>query len=351
MKDILRMARVFVLSGIREKNMSFWVLIFPQILMIFMYLSLAGLREEKQITLYAGINADNPYRVILEEIDGLELELIEEDAVPEALEAEEIDAFIKDDLDVYAGRDDFKQQMILGITNDIKQLSALGPKAAKLQDYPDGLSRETAKTEDKFSIYFYSVVAMFSLYGYYCSSEYTALFQANQSTLAQRHAVSPIPKVRGVLAGFLASFFIMTLSMAILLFLSECILKIGLFSYWGPSLLLILGGMLFGIAWGLPFGAANIPEWLRIMIGIALTLLMAVLSGMMNVEVRQQVMLYAPWLHKINPVSLLCEGLYEINVLNRRWAAFSHLGILALYAVLLTGLAVVLLRRQRYRQL
>lgn len=351
MKGLFRMTLVFLKAGIREKNMSFWVLLFPQLLLLFMYMGLSGFRDSGGIALKAGVAAENPYYVILEQIDVIDLHEMNEQEAPAALEAGEIDGFVRDDLDVLINKNGTNQQILRGLMTDVKQFSALGPRAMKLINYKDGLASEKARTEDQFSIYFYSILAMFTLYGYYCSAEYTSLFQANQSTLAQRHAVSPIPKAKGVLAGFLASLVTISLSMAVMLFLTEVVLKLHLMLRWGPSLLLILGGMLFGIAWGLPFGAAKLPEWLRILSGTILTLLMAMLSGMMSMSIRQWVMLYAPWLHKINPVSLLCEGFYSVNILGRTETGLINLGILAGYALLLTLIAIALLRRQSYKEL
>lgn len=351
MKAILRLAGTYLKVGIREKTMSFWVLIFPQLLMIFMYLGLSGLRGDPQMELRVGISADNPYKMILEYIDVIQLNEMPEDQALVSIHDDQIDAFVQNDLNVLVAQRGIRQEVIRGIMSDVKQMAALGPRAMKIFDYPDGIAREEDKTENQLAVYLYSLVAMSTLFGYYCASEFTGLFQANQSALAQRNAVSPISKAKGILAGFAAALVTISLTMLILLLLSEFVLKIGLIVHLGPTLLLLLGGMLFGIAWGLPVGASKLPEWLKIMMGTMITVLLAMLSGMMSVEVRQQIMLHTPWLHYLNPVSIMSQGLYQINILGKTAEGLKSLGILGIYSVILTALAIFLLRKQTYQEL
>lgn len=351
MKGIFRMAKTHVIAAFRERSTSFWILIYPLLLMLFMYMALSGLRrEDSGIHLTLGISAENPYVGMLDNADIVKVVKLEQKDAEAALKDGKIDAYVDKHLDVVAQKDGMNQQIAVGVLTQLKQHLAAGPKNARMESYAGPLYTRQDKVENSFAVYFYNVVAMFSLYGYYAAADTTRLFQANQSTLAQRHAVSPIRKTKGVLAGFIASLVVICVSMTLVLILSELILKLGLITRWGPSLLILAGGMIAGIAWGILIGALNIPEWAKTMIGIAGTLIMAMLSGMMSMAVRNQLLLHAPIINRLNPVSILTEGFFRVNILGDNGEALSTFLQLLAYTVVMLLLSVWLLRKKTFKE-
>lgn len=352
MSGVMRSTKYFFLQSIRLMNMSFWVIIYPLLLMILMYLPLSGIEQSKAIDLQVGMAENNPYMAVFDEIDVVDVTITDRAAGEKLVEDEKLTAYITDEGDIvgkYGTNNDIT--IVRDIMSQIKRVGKLGPQAAAFARLDKPLAENVNAPSRELSIYFYNIVAMFSLYGYFVSSEYTSLFQANQNALAARNSISPSSKWKGLAASVLASFFVITVSMILLLILSEVILKLNLIVHWGPSLLLLLAGMIFGIAWGLPFGAANIPEWSKILVGIAGSLFMSMLSGMMSMDLRQYFLLNAPLVLKLNPVSQLTEGFYRINVMNQTGRAFEVLGVLAAYAVIFIGITLLLFRKQTYKSL
>lgn len=351
MKGTFRLARYYFIAGIREKNMSFWVMFYPMLLLLFMYLGLSNLKAGSEDFLKLGIAKSNPSVLILEQIDAVKLDFMSEEDAKQALEDKKIHAYILDDNNVLVTKQDLFQDVAKDIMNQLEQYKKLGLKNAALLKLKGPLYEQENKVENQLSVYFYSTVALFTIYGYFASWVYVSLFQANQSTLAQRNCIAPVSKAKGVAAGFLASLLVITISMVMLFTLTEAVLKLGLIKNWPASALLTFGAMIFGICWGMAFGAFNLPEWSKTIIGIAGSIFMALISGMMSADLRNFITLHAPWIHRLNPVSLIAEGYYRINVLGNPEYGLRSLITLGIYSLLFFAAAVFALRRNSYKEL
>lgn len=319
MKELFRLVSTFLKVSVREKSNLFWVMIFPLILFTMMYAAFSGADNIKpeDLNLKLGIAPGHPDAFLLKQIDILELREIAPENMGEALRKGEIDAFVTDELGMIVENSYTAAEIIRGILTEIKQTRSLGMRALTATGNRGTYYEKNDVRNGSLTVSFYNIFAMFSLYGYFCSSELVRLLQADQSRLAERNAVSPMRKSVGLAAAILTSLIVVVISMTMLLILSEAVLQQELIRNWPASILILLAGGVFGVAEGVFFGSLNLPEWLLNLIGIGGSLFMSMLSGMMGITVRNLVALHAPWLNQINPVSVVTETFYRVNLLGR----------------------------------
>lgn len=351
MRATLRMTGAFLKVNIREKSSSFWVMIYPLILMLLMYAAFSGLQNVADPDITVGIAADHPMKTAFQEIGVAEVFTMDEAAARDALEDGTITAYIRYDGDVMIAREGIDQEIVRAIMTEYRRIEALWPATEHLTMERGAFTTRKAAVNNEFSVYFYNVFAMFSLYGYFGSMFVTELFRGGTSQASQRIAVSPVRPWKGVLAGILSSAIQLSITMIMLYLLSDVILGLDLIQAPGPSAVVILLGMFFGITQGLMFGAIRMPAWARSVVGIVGSLLMAFLSGMMSVDVRNAITVHAPIIHRLNPVSRLTESFFRVNVFGDASACWRAAPVILAYAAIFIAVAVVLLRRRSFKHL
>ena len=333
MKSILRNCAFFLKDAYRARSTIFWMIFFPLLFMICMNFAFAGFRNVEERHIVLGVDAQHPQlrglRYMDEGLDLISLKLLSEEEAVAALEKKEITAFVREDLDLDISQDGMEQQIARSVINEYRQISHLLSSSIQLGDVLKGQEAienkiqerllviaqssenmlQTEKAElDEFQRIFYTVLACFSLYGYFGASETTGLFQANQSTLAQRNVIAPQRKGRGVITGVLMALVGTALSVILQLLLVEYGLGLNLIHYLLPSVLILLMGGLFGIALGIFFGTLKISPGAKTLVGIVVFNALAFLSGMMGMAIPNFLQKKLPWLLKLNPLSIISQG-------------------------------------------
>lgn len=376
MKSILRNCAFFLKDAYRARSTIFWMIFFPLLFMICMYFAFAGFRNVEEHHIVLGVDAQNPQlrglRYMDEGLDLISLKLLSEEEAVAALEKKEITAFVRDDLDLDISQDGLEQQIARSVINEYRQISKLLSSSIQLGDVLKGQkaiedkiqerlqvigqsSENMLQTEeaelDEFQRIFYTVLACFSLYGYFGASETTGLFQANQSTLAQRNVIAPQRKGRGIIAGVLMALVGTALSVILQLLLVEYGLKLNLIRYPLPSALILLMGGLFGIALGIFFGTLKISPGAKTLVGIVVFNALAFLSGMMGMAIPNFLQKKLPWLLKLNPLSIISQGLTRVNLTGKLADALPVVLQMTLFSLLFLIPAVIILGKSRYEEL
>ena len=107
---------------------------------------------------------------------------------------------------------------------------------------------------------------------------------------------------------------------------------------------------------GLSFGAAISTlgpggENAKIGVLIAVTMLGAMLAGMMGGAMRYAVDFHFPMLNKFNPVALITDGYYNLFFHPGYGVYWQDIVILLMISAVMLGTSVIVLRRQRYDSL
>lgn len=224
------------------------------------------------------------------------------------------------------------------------------------QEVIDISKRGTAKIEDISSnnlsytmIEFYTLIAMSCLYGGMLSMVAVNRNLANMSTHGKRISVSPTSKGKLIISSILASYFTQLIGLALLLVYTIFVLHVDYGTNFLPVVLLALVGSLSGQALGVVVAVLfKTSENTKVGILISITMLGCFLSGMMGVTMKYVIDKNIPILNKCNPASMITDGFYSLyyyETLDRFW--FNIMSLLVL-SVILIGIAVFKLRRQKY---
>jgi ABC-2 type transport system permease protein len=348
MKNIFRNCIYQGKNLYRDKSFLFWTLIYPLIMAIFFYTAFNGLINIELENINIGIRDENPIGFILEEIKFLNVHKISEDEINEKLENEEIQGFIDDDLNLLVSKSGTNQTIIKEILDQIKQMRSLNIPIERF-DFTVEYISETNQKADSVIIVFYSLIAMVSAYGIFPGITTVSLIQANLTNVGKRINITPLRKNEFLLAGVIVSLILNLLSNAILLIFIKYVLKLSLFTEIRYSAILIIIGNLFGVALGMLIGASNKQnENTKIILGIMITLFLSALSGMMSPNIKNLIDKSIPILGRINPIAIITNNLYRINLLKNTQNVIEGIFILSIYCIVLISISYVFLRRKTY---
>lgn len=188
---------------------------------------------------------------------------------------------------------------------------------------------------------------MQALYGFSFGLLIIYRYEANLSSLAKRNAIAPIKKSISLLASILAGFIInFSIVLFTILFFNK-IYKIDFSNKLGLLIFLIGLASLFGVLFGCLIGLSNKSSIeVKNGIGIAISMVFSYFAGMMNSDMKIMVQENYPIINKLNPASLINDGIYSLyyyDNLDRYWENIKCL----LFLTLLFGLISYLLTRGR----
>ncbi|MBV1820122.1 ABC transporter permease [Clostridium cochlearium] len=332
----------------RDFGFSFWSLIYPLIMAVFFYTALNGILDMKLEDINVGINSENPIAYILEEIDFIKIHKITEDVIGEKLEKEEIDGFIDDDLNLLVKESGINQTIIKEVVEQIKQMKKLNRPIEKYDFSADYILNRNQKA-NPIIIMFYSLIAMVSTYGVFAGIQTVSLIQANLSNIGQRLNITPLKKSKFLLSGVIVALVLNLFSNGILLGFIKYVLKLNIFTEIKYSSILIIMGNLFGVALGVFIGSSNKKnDNVKTIIAIAITLILSFLSGMMSPGTKVMIDKKVPILSKINPISIITNNLYRINLLESTKSVGEGILILSIQSIILIFISYIFLRRKNY---
>ena len=348
MKDLIRSAIYQGKNTFRDMSFTFWGLMYPIILAGFFYVAFSGITNMELETINIGIEETNPVAGILEEIDVVNIVILDKEQVSSSLESETIDGFIKEDLNIIVLKSGLNQTVIKGISDQIVQTMALGESARNIDFQVDYLESKTQQANGLLVI-FYSLIAMVSTYGVFAGIETVVLSQANLSNLGARINTTPIKKSTLLISGMIVGLLINMGANVLLFLFLQYVLKLNLFTNFAYSILFIVLGNIFGISLGLFIGSSNKRSpGVKTMISIIVTLFLSFLSGLMNPGIKVLTEKNAPMLSRLNPIAIITNSLYKINLLENTKNLMPGMIVLLVYSIILMTISYLFLRRSQY---
>lgn len=332
----------------RDKSFVFWSLIYPLIMAIFFYTAFNGLMNVEIKSIDIGIESENPIGFILEEIEFLNVHKISESEVNIKLENDEIQGFIDNDLNLLVKKSGVNQTIIKEILDQIKQMGELRVPPEKF-DFSVNYVLGRSQNADAIIIIFYSLIAMVSTYGIFPGIETVSIIQANLTNVGKRINLTPLRKNDFLLAGVIVSLILNLFANGILLVFIKYVLKVQLFTEIKYSTIFIIIGNLFGVSLGMFIGASNKQSTnVKTILGIIVTLVLSFFSGMMSPDIKIMVDQKIPLIGKINPISIITDNLYKINLLENTQNVSQGIFILSIYCITLIFISYGFLRRKTY---
>ena len=331
----------------RNYGFLFWTFAYPIIMALFYYLAFSGMMNISVDSIPVGINSDNEILFILEEIDFLDIHLIDDNEYVEKLQREEIYGYIDQEMNLIVSKTGIKQTIIKGVLEQIKQTFKLNRPIDGSEfsvNYVDSKSQEA----NSIIIVFYTLIAMVSTYGVFAGIDTVSLIQANLSYVGVRLNATPLRKENFLIAGTIVAVLLNLLANGLLIIFVEYVLKIDIFREIFYTALLLILGNLFGVALGIFIGSSNRKSSnVKTVIGLLVTLLLSFLSGMIGPKIKILIDQYMPILGRLNPIALISNNLYRLNLLGYTEGITKGIALLS-YSVILLLLSYVFLRGKSY---
>ena len=210
--------------------------------------------------------------------------------------------------------------------------------------------KDTSSTNLSYTmIEFYTLIAMACLYGGILGMVAINQNLANMSSNGKRVAVSPVSKGKLIISSALASYLIQLFGIFLLFVYTIFILKVDYGSNLFYVVILSLVGCLAGLSLGIALATLlKSSENVKTGIIIAITMLGCFLSGMMGITMKYIVDKNIPIINKINPASMITDGLYSLYYYETHSRFYFNLLSLLIFSLIMLTIAMVSLRRQKY---
>jgi ABC-2 type transport system permease protein len=242
------------------------------------------------------------------------------------------------------------------VSSAIRDIASVNP--AVMQEVPALFEKNIEYTKSTFAgrdkpdtilIYFYSLIAMTCLYGAFQGQKEIMNIQANQSQLAARQNVSPVPKLKLFGSSILSVTIVQYLSILILLAYLVFVLRINIGDRIGMILAAAFAGCCIGISFGALVGAVvKAGEGIKIAIIISFSMILSFLSGMMQSSVKVAIEKAVPAFKFVLPGNLIANTFYAIYYFNSNERFYFGMALMIGISIFFYAIVILVLRRQKY---
>ena len=357
---------------VKSKEIMFWSLFFPIILVSLFSLAFSNFGEHNIIndSIKVGIVGNDKAHVveIMEEVKYNDLNLFEAQKVSNKegqvlLEDNEIMGLLHIDKDetftlevnnsnieatiLYEFLNNYQQQMILlqeQVTNNPELLvNGWLEKVTNFENHVEQLYI-SERSNDLIIISYYSAIAMACLFGAHLSFEGIRSLYPTLSKEGARVTVSPYPKSKLILTDFCVCTLIVLFNQTILILYLDFVLGISFSDQIGSIAIIIALGSIFATAFGYVISLLAKSETYI----APITMLWSFLAGMMIPEIKIIIETALPIAKYLNPVALITDSFYTMFYFDDFSMIIPYLLALLVWTVACLSFAIIYLRRERY---
>ena len=365
-------------TGLRAKDLIFWLMIFPIVLGLFFKIAFDGIYEKT--TQFSAVPAavveireNEIFHSVIDTIEDSDEPLLsvtytDEENALELLKNGDVTGiiYVDEKLSVTVTGEGIEETILTSfveqyttqekiIRDTIEKdplkteavVSALSEERSVLNEIP-----LTDGNTDNFAQYFYNLIAMVALYGTLTGIHITIGNQANLSALGARKNCSPTPKSISLAASLLGRYLVQTVCMIICVTFIHFVLKIDLGSKLPLVYLSSVIGGTVGVSMGFFVGSiGNLKEELKIGVSVAFSMLLCFLSGLMVADMKAIIAENIPWLNSINPAAVISDSFYCLNIYNDYERFTVKIITMLITSAIFVLLGFVLSRRKKYASL
>ena len=367
--------KYMLLSSLRSRELIFWTLLFPFALTTFMYMALGDIfdrtekfepvpvaivKEQDNMTLTAMLNA-----VSAEETKLLYYDLYRRKSLKKLLEEDQVKGIIYmgNKLSLTVTESGMDETMLQSVLKQFTKYETLIQDTA--QNHPDKIEQavkpmqqemsyftkeeNTRGNQDNVVNYFYAIFAMTCLFASFSGCAAILQMQANLTPLGQRRNVCGMKKSTMFVADFAATELVQFVLACALLIYMRFVLNLQIGERYAAMVLLLFVGTSFGIVFGMLIGSiAHLSEGGKIGVLVSSNLVLCAMSDLMISGIKGVIEKAAPIVNDISPAALITDAFYALNVYDTYERFFVDVLSLAGLTVLLGGICIWRVRRNRY---
>lgn len=361
---------------VKQKSMIFWTLVFPIILGTLFYFAFSNLASSETLkTIKVGVvnqteehkNFETLLTSLKDENEKAMFQVKEiknESDAKKLLEDNKIDGYfiLDQEINIFVKTNGLEQSIMKTVVDEYYQFSymmTLDTSIKKEQiaqvymqvqkENPTYFVNQNQSDTDVSVVYFYTLIGMVCMYAGFFGMRAVSDTEANLSKKGARFSVSPASKLKTLLVYLLAGFVIHYTEFLILFGYLDLILKIDFGNQLLPILVLAFFGSLAGITFGMVIGASNRKsEDTKTSMVSTISLFCSFLAGMMVIDIKLIIQENIPILARINPVSLVTDGLYALYYYDTLDRFFTNIMYLGLFSVVMVIVSYLFLRRKKY---
>ena len=365
-------------TGLRAKDLIFWLMIFPIVLGLFFKIAFDGIYEktEQFATIPAAVvetKENEIFHSVIDTIENSEQPLLsvtytDEENALELLKNEDVTGiiYVDEKLSVTVAGEGIEETIIVSFVEQyttqekiIRDTIEKDPFKAEavistLSEEMDILNEIplTDGNTDNFAQYFYNLIAMVALYGTITGIHITIGNQANLSALGARKNCSPTPKSISLAASLTGSYLVQSVCMIICVTFIVFVLKIDLGSKLPLVYLSSIISGTVGVSMGFFVGSiGNLSQELKIGVSVAFSMLLCFLSGLMVGNMKVIMAVYVPWFSNINPAAVISDSFYCLNIYNDYERFTVKIVTMLITSAIFVLLGFILSRRKKYASL
>ncbi len=367
-----------LLSGLRSKDLTFWLILFPIILGSFFKIAFSGVYEKdtafSKIDTAIVMNEDDvTLKSVIDSIEASDQPLMDvtyanKEEAERLLKEGDVKGIIYsgDELSLTVTDKGIEQTILSTFVEKYNNRARIIKKTAETdhsaaEKVAAVLSEDvkaanevplTDGNTDNLIFYFYNLIAMVALYGSLNGLNIAKNNRADVSVLGARKQCSPTSKSLSTLASFCCCIIMQTMCMVICVTFLRFVLRVD----FGNRLHLvylaaILGGIV-GVSMGFFIGSVgNISSNTRTTISFSLSMIFCFLSGLMISSLKPKIALMFPWFDKLNPAAVIADSFYSLNIYTDYDRYLEKIATMAIMSAVLIMLSLIFTRRKKYASL
>lgn len=334
------------LESIRDKMTLFWMFAFPLFLMTILVSALP--ENDGDIAMRIGMSPSHPFAPYIESDD--EFDLIKTDEYRELLQTGEIDGYIDRDGHLIVTKSGVKQKVAKQFADTLKRVEKDPDTTRKVMAGRFvKVSSESVAHKDSF---FFSLLAMLAYMAAYSGVSAVEQMQANITPRALRFLVSPADRFKAVFHNFAVTMILQAANGTIAVLYAKYVL--------GRDFVVDIGGtyVIFLVASTLFYALGLMSVYLgpissnaRGAIVQTSMMLLSGGAGLYGTFFRASITRFLGRIADYNPVKVVTDAIYQINILGEQASMKRTLGTLVMVSGVLFVLATLKMRRNRYDSL
>ncbi len=371
-----------LLCHLRSKEFFIWMLIFPIMLATLFYFTFSSLDQADQLQVIpiAVVEEGMPeedsafsdtVRSLSEKGDEQLFQtqfISEEEKARQLLKDGEIDGYIQYENGkpgLVVREDGLNQTIIKSFLDQYLQTKSsmeniLQENPQLAERLPSLFSRETVTEEISLSQnaptskvnYFYALLAMVCMYGGMQGLNVVSFLQSNLSAIGARKTVSPAKRWKLIFADLSAGVTVQWLAIILVILFIRFILQVDFGPQLLPAFLTGIVGSLTGVSFGM---LVSVPKRLKYSaktaLVVAVTMVFCFFAGLMTSGINYLVEQKAPVLAWINPAARIVDAFYCLYYYDTYYQFFLNIAVLLAMSLVMFGITIFSIRRQRHESL